>query len=140
MTTHSSLGRYSCEPTIFIGTRKINKEDKLALYFTAFILEQVQGKAPISGSIVDVAGKLHKTKLVEETRSLLPVLEPLQEWLIEDVPEEPPVILNKHCPLCQFRNSCRTRAKQENNLSLLARVTPRIIRQYGKTAILIMGF
>ena len=133
--TYSSLGHYSYEPTIFIGAHKIKKENKFALYFTAHVLEQVQGKAPTMGLIIDVSGKSHKVKLAEISQALLTVLKPLREWLSEKSFEEPPVILNKHCALCQFRNSCRTKAEQENNLSLLGRVTPKIIRKYEKKGI-----
>ena len=135
VNTYSSLGHYSYEPTIFIGTHKIQKEHKLALYFTAHVLEQFQGKAPTTGLIVDVAGKPHKVKLVKSNQVLLTVLKPLREWLAEELLEEPPAILNKHCALCQFRNPCRTKAEQENNLSLLSGATPKTIRKYEKKGI-----
>jgi predicted RecB family nuclease len=135
VSTYSSLGHYSYEPTIFIGTNKVNTEHKLALYFTAHVLEQVQDKAPTMGFIVDVSGKPHKVKLAEETQVLPAVLKPLREWLAKKLIEEPPALLNKHCALCQFRNPCRTKAEQENNLSLLNGTTPKIIRKYEKKGI-----
>ena len=50
-------------------------------------------------------------------------------------PESPSVILNKHCPYCQFQNLCQTKAEQEDNLSLLDGVTSKIIRGYEKKGI-----
>lgn len=135
VASHSALGHYSYEPTIFIGTHKISHEQKLALFFTAYVLEQLQKKAPTVGHIIDVTGKAHKVTLTEGTQTLQPILEPLQEWLTDDALTEPPVILNKHCSLCQFRDACRAKAEQENNLSLLANVTPKIIRRYEKKGI-----
>ncbi|MBV7335134.1 IS66 family transposase [Chloroflexi bacterium TSY] len=135
VASHSALGHYSYEPTIFIGTHKVSKEQKLTLFFTARVLEELQTKPPATGYIIDVSGKSHKVKLEESAQSLLHVLDPLQEWLAEDAPEEPPVILNKHCPICQFRAACRAKAEQENNLSLLDRVTRKIIRKYERKGI-----
>ena len=59
----------------------------------------------------------------------------MQEWLNESSPQEPPVILNKHCAVCQFREQCKAKALQEDNLSLLDRITPKVIRQYEKKGI-----
>ncbi|MBV7335141.1 IS66 family transposase [Chloroflexi bacterium TSY] len=133
--SHSALGHYSYEPTVFVGTHKVSKEQKLALFFTAHVLDQLQDKSPVTGYIVDGARKSHKVKLEERAQTLLHVLEPLQEWLAEDAPEEPPVILNKHCPLCPFRDACRAKAEQENNLSLLDKVTPKIVRKFERKGI-----
>src|SRR5262249_30778735 len=37
---------------------------------------------------------------------------------------------NKHCPSCPFRDTCLQQAEKEDNLSLLDRVTPKLIRKY----------
>jgi predicted RecB family nuclease len=50
--THSALGRYSYEPTIFVGTHSIKKEQKLELFFVSRVLDQVQSKPPVSGRII----------------------------------------------------------------------------------------
>jgi predicted RecB family nuclease len=135
VSTYSLLGDYSYEPTIFIGTHKVTKEHRFELYFIAHVLEQVQGKAPTMGFIVDVAGKPHKVKLSESPQVLLTILKPLREWLAKELLEEPPIMLNKHCALCQFRDPCRTKAEQEDNLSLLSGATSKTIRKYEKKGI-----
>lgn len=134
-TTHSKFGHYSYQPTIFVGTHTVSKEQRLALFFTAHVLEEVQQKAPTVGYIVNAEGKARKVKLDDTKSALLPVMEPLKEWLTEEKTEEPPVILHKHCQLCQFRDACRAKAEQEDSLSLLDRVTPKIIRKYEKKGI-----
>jgi predicted RecB family nuclease len=55
----------------------------------------------------------------DTTKMLIPLLEPLQEWAANSPPEPPPIILNKHCPTCQFQSLCRAKAEQEDSLSLL---------------------
>jgi predicted RecB family nuclease len=116
---HSALGHYSYTPTIFVGTHNIKKEQKLEMYFVSHVLEQLQNKRPAFGQIVRLDGKSHKVKLENSEKNLIPILESLQEWAADPLSEPPPLILNNHCFICQFRNLCRAKAEQEDNLSLL---------------------
>ncbi len=68
-------------------------------------------------------------------KDLRPLLEPLHEWTTVDSPTLPPLVLNKHCPLCSFQRLCHAQAEQEDNLSLLHGVTARVMRQYEKKGI-----
>lgn len=131
----STLGRYSYEPTVFTGTHTVTKEQRLQLMFAGYVLGQMQKKQPATGRIIRMGGKSTKVKLEDSGKTLSPLLEPLWEWVNDASPEAPPVILNKNCSLCQFRSACRTKAEQEDNLSLLDRVTPKVIRQYEKKGI-----
>ncbi len=84
--------------------------------FVGHVLAKIQGKPPEVGHIVNVQGESRRFKLEGSHKVLIPLLESLQEWLNEPSPEEPTVILNKHCPICQFRERCQTKAIQEDNL------------------------
>jgi len=123
------------EPTIFTGTHAINHTDKLHLMFVGYVLAKIQGNPPDVGQIVNMKSKSRKLKLEESDKVVTPLLEALHDWLNESSSEEPPVILNKHCPICQFREQCKEKAIEEDNLSLLDKVTPKIIRQYEKKGI-----
>ncbi len=123
------------EPTIFIGTYKINDIDKLKLVFIGYVLAKIQGKSPKMGHIVNVKGESRRLKLEESNKLITPLLAPLEEWISEPSIEEVPVILNKHCPICQFREKCKEIAIREDNLSLLDKVTPKVLRQYEKKGI-----
>lgn len=125
----------SYEPTIFTGTYKINNIDKLKLIFIGCILSKIQEKPPKIGHIVNIKGESRRIKLEENNKVLTHLLIPLKEWISESFIEEEPVILNKHCSVCQFREKCRERAIQEDNLSLLDKVTPKVMRQYEKKGI-----
>ena len=131
----SSLGNYHYEPTIFVGTHKISAEQKLELFFVGHILGLIQNKPPMKGEIIGADGKSHRVKLQNSDKTLVLLLEELQEWAASPSVESPTIILNKHCPTCQFRNICRDQAEKEDNLSLLDRVTPKIIRKYEKKGI-----
>jgi predicted RecB family nuclease len=131
--THSALGPYSYEPTIFVGTHSIKKEHKLEIFFVSHVLQHVQNKQPVSGRIINLDEKSHKVKLENRSKTLIPFLEPLQEWAADASPEPPPLILNKHCPICCFHSLCRAKAEQEDNLSLLDGIsTPKAINKYEK--------
>ncbi|MEZ4866081.1 MAG: TM0106 family RecB-like putative nuclease [Caldilineaceae bacterium] len=130
----SQKGYFHYEPTIVTGTYKIDKLDKLRLYVIALVLEQVQQYFPQVGHIVTRDSRIHNVKLENAHKHLLPYLEP-QEWTKVSEFEAPPVVLNKHCHVCQFQKSCREIAIKEDNLSLLERTTPKIIRQYERKGI-----
>lgn len=131
----SSLGEYSYEPAIVVGTHSITKEQKLELLFAGYILGKIQGKVPEHGKIIDVDGISHQVKLGESANILLPLLRPLQTWATVSSPEPPPLLLNKHCPSCQFQAHCLARAEKEDNLSLLAAIKPKDVQHYGKKGI-----
>src|SRR6266571_78204 len=106
----SSLGEYSYEPAIVVGTHSITKEHKLELLFAGYVLGKIQGKAPEHGKIIGANGIAHHVKLGQSEHLLLPLLRRLQIWVAASSPQPPPLILNKHCHSCQFQTLCRVRA------------------------------
>lgn len=132
----SAFGRYSYEPTLFIGTHKIDKYQKLALFFVGYVLGQIQSKQPAVGRIAGADGRSHRVKLENSTKALIPFLEPLQEWSEASSSDPPPLILNKHCIYCQFESVCEDQAEHEDNLSLLSTIsTSKAIKKYEKKGI-----
>ncbi len=131
----SSLGEYSYEPEIVVGTYSIAKEQKLELLFAGYVLGKIQGRVPEQGKIIGVDGMSHRVKLENSADILFPLLRPLQKWTTASPPQPPPLILNKHCPSCQFRDLCKARAEKEDNLSLLASIKPKDIQRYEKKGI-----
>ncbi|HEX2241658.1 MAG TPA: TM0106 family RecB-like putative nuclease [Gammaproteobacteria bacterium] len=131
----STGGTPQYEPTIFVGTFSITTEQRLALSFVAYVLERLQRTWPAAGKIIGMDGTAHPINLEKRATILLPLLAPLHAWTTMDAPKPPPVILNKHCPLCPFQQSCQAQAEQEDNLSLLHGVTARVLRQYAKKGI-----
>lgn len=131
----SSLGNYSYEPISIVGTHRITKEQKLAILFVGYLLGQLQNKLPAAGKIVGSDGQSHKIGMESSDRILMPIIEALRQWTSITPASPPPVILNKYCPICQFQKSCFEQAEKADDLSLLNRVTPKIIRQYHKKGI-----
>ena len=133
--SRSSLGSHSYEPTLVVGTHEVTKEQKLGLLFNGYVLGQVQNKPPVSGTIVGMEGQAHKVRLERHCTKLRPIVDTLRGWTATPSPEPPPVILNRHCPSCPFRDECKAQAERDDDLSLLDRMTPKLIRRYHKKGI-----
>ena len=128
-------GNSHYEPTLCVGTHSVSQDQKMALAFAGYVLGRLQHTPPIAGRVIAMDGTSHTVTLDKSVTDLMPLLESLQAWTRVASPEPPPVILNKHCPLCPFQRSCHAQAQQEDNLSLLAGVTARVKRQYEKKGI-----
>jgi predicted RecB family nuclease len=90
----STFGKHSYEPSIFVGTHSISKEQKLELSVVGYVLDHLQRKSPTSGRIIGMDGKSHTVKLEHGSKALRPLLEPLHEWITADSPKPPPIVLN----------------------------------------------
>jgi predicted RecB family nuclease len=133
--TSSTCRRISYQPTIVTGTYSITFEQKTELLFVGWVLGLIQKYMPVSGQILGMDGKVHRVQLESGYKSIKPQLKVLQDWC-NILPNEPPaLILNKHCSACQFQQICLEQAEKENNLSLLDRVTPKVIQKYNKRGI-----
>jgi len=131
----STFEKHRYEPSIFVGTYSISKEQHLELSFVGYVLERLQSTLPVAGKIIGMDGSAHTVKLGDSSKALRPLLEPLHEWTTADTPKPPPLVLNKHCPLCPFQRLCHAQAEQEDNLSLLNGMTARVMRQYERKGI-----
>src|SRR2546429_7711837 len=80
-------------------------------------------------------GQVNELRLEARYKMLKPLLDPLQEWLRTAPAQSPPLLLNKHCPSCQFQALCQQQAEKEDTLSLLDRMTPKAIQRYHKKGI-----
>jgi predicted RecB family nuclease len=133
--TSSDLGRYSYEPTLVIGTYSTTPEQKTDLSFAGYVLGQVQRTFPLSGTLLSRGEQAHTIPLTGSYASIKTTLRTLRDWIAGRPTEPPPVILNKHCPYCQFRKDCTELAIKEDALTLLDRMTPPLIRKYNKKGI-----
>ena len=55
----SAFGKHSYEPSIFVGTHSISKEQQLELSFVGSVLERLQSTLPVAGRIIGMDGKSH---------------------------------------------------------------------------------
>jgi predicted RecB family nuclease len=126
----SRLGRFSYEPTNVIGTLRASRSDTVALAYQGFVLGELQGRQPSCGTLILLGDQSCKVKLVHKYKEVRRIIEALRLWASQPTSEAPPVVLNKHCPSCPFQEACLQQAEKEDNLTLLDRMTPKLMRKY----------
>jgi predicted RecB family nuclease len=126
----SRLGRFSYEAVKVIGTCRASRPDALGLACQGLVLGEVQGRQPPSGTLILLGDRACKVKLTGKYREVRRIVEILRAWAGAPAATAPPVVLNKHCPSCPFRDACLQKAEEEDNLSLLDRMTPKLLRKY----------
>jgi predicted RecB family nuclease len=109
-------------PIRFVFRNRLNTFDQLLVAFDAIVLSKLTGCVINRGRIVH--GENHVTSTVDtmslatEVRRLIGKLTTL---LASQSP--PDLVLNRHCPECQFRARCRSKAHEIDDLSLLSGMT-----------------
>jgi predicted RecB family nuclease len=126
----SQLGRFSYEPVKVIGSYRASRSDTLGLAYQGLVLGEVQGRQPSSGTLVLLGGRPTNVKLAGKYKEVRRIVEVLRGWTSHPAGDAPPVVLNRHCPSCPFRDACLQQAEKEDNLSLLDRMTPKLMRKY----------
>src|SRR5207249_3755727 len=105
------------------------------LSFVGHVLERLQHKSPAAGRIIGIDGISHTSKLDTITPKLSTIIPTLQQWRDTPPNAQPPIILNKHCPSCQFREACQTKAREMDHLSLLGGMSKKEIEAQNKKGI-----
>ena len=126
----SRLGRFGYEPVKVIGTCRASRPDALGLAYQGHVLGEIQGRHPSSGTLILLGDRPIKVKLAGKYKEVQRIVEPIRSWTSQPVGDAPPIVLNKHCPSCPFRDACLQQAEKEDNLTLLDRMTPKLMRKY----------
>ena len=118
------------EPVMVVGTHHVAQSQIIALAYLGHVLGQLQHHVPIAGTIVLADGQACRITLTKKYQRVKSIVAVLKAWTEDSSEEAPPVVLNKHCPSCPFRDPCHRQAETEDNLSLLDRMSPRIMKKY----------
>jgi predicted RecB family nuclease len=109
-------------PIRFIIRNKLKTYDRLLMAFDATVLSELTGQVIARGKIVHgehyISSLVDTLNLASEVRKLVGRLMTL---LADQSP--PDLVLNRHCPECQFRDRCRSKAREIDDLSLLSGMT-----------------
>jgi predicted RecB family nuclease len=121
-------------PIRFSFTNKVTRDDKLLVAFDALSLSKIldrevsQGKiihgddqAPLKVKIPLLAGEVRK--LIGKSTALL------------SNASTPDLVLNRHCPECEFQVRCRQKAVEKDDLSLLSGMTEKERKKYNSKGI-----
>ncbi len=130
----SALGSFHYEPILFDRKAHINKRDKLSLAYRAFVLGKGQNRMPDCGTIV------FGSKFTQSRIRLEPYLKDISlliDSLLNQVIGEntPSLCLNRHCHICQFKNSCKEEAQARDHLSLLCGISEKEIARNNRKGI-----
>jgi len=121
-------------PIRFIYTNKINKDDKLLLAFDALVLSKVFGCEIGLGKINH--GDNHATLKVKIAALACEVQKHIEKIAaLLSSPSSPDLVLNRHCVECEFRDGCRQKAIEKNDLSLLSAMTEKERSRYRSKGI-----
>jgi predicted RecB family nuclease len=131
----TEIGRGNYEPTLIVGTCHVTKDQRMNLAYVGHVLGQLHSRRPPGGMIVTRGGKAQKVKLEASYASLGKTLPALRAWSVQPPPDAPEVILNNHCPVCPFRDQCLAVAEKADSLTLLDRMTPKLLRRFRKKGI-----
>ena len=117
------LGPFHYRPIRFCRSLQPRSAVHLLLAFDAFILGRLQGVCPDVG-ILFCGPTFRRIRVFLRTHldSLTTILARLRAQSASD--HEPPLLLNRHCDICEFNQLCRVKAVDADNLTLLKGMTP----------------
>ena len=108
-------------PIRFVFRNKLNRHDKLLLAFDALVLSEALGRAVDFGNIIHgdafVNLRVKTSALGNEVRKITAKIATLLSG------KAPDPVLNRHCAECEFRDRCKQKAVETDDLSLLAGIT-----------------
>jgi predicted RecB family nuclease len=131
----SKAGDHHYLPVLHNDGDKVGRQQKLLLALHGLALARVQGLRPAVGLIVHGPearlGKVQlDAKLYRHAEQILDEVKRLQTG-----GEPPRLTLNKHCPVCEFRQRCRQQAEEADDISLLAGVGEKELKKYNRKGI-----
>ena len=117
--TGSSHSNRLYVPILYSARKKGDLSDNLLICFGALGIAQSTGTAiPQKGKVV--YGERHRTKTVKINNYIRQTCQVVEEIGSTCFSNEPPsLVLNEVCPTCEFQSRCRSRAVEQDNLSLL---------------------
>jgi predicted RecB family nuclease len=106
-------------PIRFIYRNKLTQDDRLLLAFDGFVLAEALGREVSLGKLIH--GDDHATLKVKTSAQAGEVRKHLENiTALPSSPARPDLVLNRHCAECEFRDRCRKKAIEADDLSLLA--------------------
>jgi predicted RecB family nuclease len=121
-------------PIRFVPNQKLSAADKLLLAFDALAISRLTGIRPRVGKII------HGPDHASTTISLPKLIEAAGPLITKTIAQHanaapPPLILNKHCTACEFRDRCRQIAGEKDDLSLLANIREKDRKKFNDKGI-----
>lgn len=134
-TKSKNIESYSLEPVYFSGVNKPSQNEKMRLAFIGYIFSKIKNIPIKYGLLILFNSSIKRINLLNLYPKIEEILLAFKGWSNGST-NEPLLIINKHCELCCFRNTCLKNAKTNYSLSLLSRINnEKLIKQYQKKGI-----
>ena len=121
-------------PIRAVANDKLTKIDKLLIAFDAHILSETLKQEIKYGRIIHGIGfssiKVKTSLLLGDVKN---IVRKIQTLLTADLP--PDLILNRHCQECDYQLSCREKANEKGDLSLLSSMTEKERKKFNSKGI-----
>jgi predicted RecB family nuclease len=118
------------EPHLVVGTHSIAKEQRIRLAFAGFVIGETTKNRPKVGFLVPLSQEPKRIELEPLYPIIRTAVASLQKLIGAEHAEPPNLILNESCSTCPFQQRCLREAEESDNLSLLGRMTPKLISKY----------
>ncbi|RJT27730.1 TM0106 family RecB-like putative nuclease [Mesorhizobium waimense] len=122
-------------PIVFSAWNKRDRSDDLLVCFGAMAIQQASGgEIPSYGRIIrgeDYSGRT--VRIAEHLSKTQQIIEVIASVCLAKEP--PPLVLNNHCAICDFRARCRALAVEREDLSLLGAMTAKERARNGEKGI-----
>lgn len=106
-------------PFRFVPTRKLSNAVKMMAAFDALILaKSLDTKIGMAKIVHGEKCSVSTVKVNLLARAIYKIISQISALLTSSAP--PDLILNRHCPECEFQDRCRKQAVEKDDLSLLA--------------------
>ena len=109
-------------PIRLIRSNRPSRADRMTAAFDALVLSKVARQTvPFATIIYGESWSTMKVHVATHIRELTKVINKLKIFLSSANP--PGLLLNRHCPECEYRDRCRAKAVEKDDLSLLSGLT-----------------
>jgi len=130
----SKLGNFSYIPIITASDEKPKKNNKILLKILSDGLEKTQGSNPEFGKIIfGNNSRITRIKLSDGDTVIDRIFSELDA--IQQGEVELELYLNDHCQVCEFNLFCKSKAKENDNLSLLNGIRSKEIKKLNSKGI-----
>ena len=130
----SALGDFHYAPVLFGSERHLHRADRALLQVLGLLLSDVQGMAPRYGLVYH--GSDCRLSRVRFSADLHADKGPLGDLLrLRRGEVQPILVINDHCPSCEFSKRCQDEARREDNLSVLRGLGQKAMTAYARKGI-----
>src|SRR5215471_7898574 len=115
---HDGSGaRKRVEPYLAVGTGVTTRDQRIRLAAAGQVIAKGLRCPVPTGVILNTAGKRARVKLAALSSTIDPIIKILERWTDSLPSELPPIVINSHCQVCSYKQSCAPGRKRRQSKS-----------------------